>query len=204
MTANEIASSVWLNRPAWLSENKAHWQKAIAACTIVEDTSQTSQVGTLLPKMPLEIQRERFSYWANLIHSICYKLRWRRFNQVRGVISLDEYHYAERLIFKLIQKEAFSTEYDALIKRKKFSSKSNITQLCPFIDSQGSMRARGRLTKSDFEFDTKHPILLPSKHPASRLMMPKCHLDNYHQGVEILDFGPQKRLTEHQRSLRSM
>ena len=29
MRANEIASSVWLNGPAWLSENEAHWLKAL-------------------------------------------------------------------------------------------------------------------------------------------------------------------------------
>ena len=43
MRANEIASNVWINGPAWLSENEAHWPKAIAACTIVEDTSEKFQ-----------------------------------------------------------------------------------------------------------------------------------------------------------------
>ena len=93
---------------------------------------------------------------------------------------MDEYHYAERITFKLIQKESFTTEYDALVNGKELSSKSNIAQLCPFLDDQGIMRARGRLSKADFEFDTKHPILLSSKHPATRLMMLKCHLDSYH------------------------
>ena len=55
------------------------------------------------------------------------------------------------------------------------------------------MKARGRLSKADFEFDTKHPILLPSKHPATRLMMLNCHLDNYHQGVESMRHGLQQK-----------
>ena len=186
MRANEIASSVWLNGPAWLSENEAHWPKAIAACIKVEDSSETSQVVSLLPNKPLEIQWERFGSWKKLIHTICYVLRWRRFNQNRGVTSLDEYHHAERIIFKLVQKEVFMTEYDALFNGKESSSKSNIAQLCPFIVNQGIMRARGRLSKADFQFDTKHPILLPSKQPAIRLMMLKCHLDKYHQGVESM------------------
>ena len=118
MRANKIASSVWLNRPAWLVENEAHWPKATAACTIVEDTSDTSQVVTLLPNKPLEIQWERFSSWAKLTHTICFILRWRSSKRVRGLISLDEYHYAERIIFKLVQKEVFTAEYDALINGK--------------------------------------------------------------------------------------
>ena len=160
MRANEIASSVWLNGPAWLVENEAHWPKATDACTIVEDTSETSQVVTSLPNKPLEIQWERFSSWTKLIHTICFILRWRSSKRVRGLISLDECYYAERILFKLIQKESFTTEYDALINGIELSSKSNIAQLCPFLDDQGNMRARGRLSKADFEFDTKHPILL--------------------------------------------
>ena len=42
MRANEIASSVLLKGPAWLVENEAHLAKATAACTFVEDTSETS------------------------------------------------------------------------------------------------------------------------------------------------------------------
>ena len=186
MRSNEIASSVWLNGLAWLIENEAHWPKATAACTIVEDTSETSQVVTLLPNKPLEIQWERFSSWTKLTHTICYILCWRSSKRVRGLISLDEYQYAEQIIFKLVQKEVFTAEYDALINGKMLSSKSNIAQFCPFLDDQGIMRARGRLSKADFEFDTKHPILLSSKHPATRLMMLKCHLDNFHQGVESM------------------
>ena len=66
MSANEVASSMWLNGPAWLSENEAHWPKAVPACTIVEETSETSQVVTLLTSKPLEIQWERFSSWTRL------------------------------------------------------------------------------------------------------------------------------------------
>ena len=53
------------------------------------------------------------------------------------------------------------------------------------------MRVRGRLSKADFVLDTKHPILLPSKHSATRLMMLKCHLHKYHQGVVSMRHGLQ-------------
>ena len=180
-------------RAGGLVENEAPWPKATAACTIVEDTSDTSQVVTLLPNKPLEIQWERFSSWTKLFHTFCYILRWRSSNRVRGLISLNDYHYAEQIIFKMIKKESFTTEYDTLVNEKELSSKSNIAQLCPFIDNQGIMRARGRLSKADIEFDTKHPILLPSKHPATQLKMRNCHLDKYHQGVESMRHGLQQK-----------
>ena len=129
MRANEIASSVWLNGPAWLVENEAHWPKATAACTIVEDTSDTSQVVTLLPNQPLEIQWERFSSWTKLTHTICYILRWRSSKRVRGLISLDEYHYAEQIIFKLVQKEVFTAEYDALNNGKELHNFARLSTI---------------------------------------------------------------------------
>ena len=80
MRVNELASSVWLNGPAWLKEKEADWPKVTIERAIVEDTSETSQVVTLFPNKPLEIQWERFSFWTKLIHTICYILRWRRLN----------------------------------------------------------------------------------------------------------------------------
>ena len=65
-----------------------------------------------MPGKPLEIQWERFTSWTRFIHTSCYIQRWRRSNRVRGLVSLDEYHYAERITFKLNQKESFTTEYD--------------------------------------------------------------------------------------------
>ena len=184
MRANETASSARLNGPSWLSENEVHCPKTTAACTYTDGTSENSQVVTRLPNKPLEIQWEPFSSWTELIHSICYVLLWRSSNPVKGLISLDEYHNTEQIIFKLVQKEAFTTENETLIIKEELSSKLHIAQFCPFLDEQGTMRARGRLSKADFKFDTKHPILLQSKHHAIRLIMLKCHLDNYHQGVE--------------------
>ena len=78
------------------------------------------------------------------------------------------------------------TEYHTLINGKEFSSILNIAQLCPFLGELGIMRARGRLSKTDFKLGTKHTNILPSKHRAIRLMMLKRHLDNYHQGVDSI------------------
>ena len=183
MRANEIATSVWLNGPAWLRENEAQWPKATTQRTIVEETLEIAQMVTLMPNKSLEKQWERFSSWTKLVHTVCYTLRCKNFNQLKGPISLDKYHKAERKIFKLVQKEAFPTEYAALTKKKELSLKSSFFQLRTFIDDNGIMRARGQLSKAEFEFD---PIYLPSKYPTMQLMLLKFHLDIYHQRVESM------------------
>ena len=75
-----------------------------------------------MPNKPLEIQWDRFSSWRNLDHTICYILRWKSLNQLKGPISLDANFVgqkAEQRIFKLVQKEAFPTEYAALTEKKR-------------------------------------------------------------------------------------
>ena len=71
--------------------------------------------------------------------------------------------------FKLVQKKVFPTKYAALTEKKVLSLKSNIAHLGPLSDDIGFIRARGRLSKPEFEFDTEKPLLLPSKHPTMQL-----------------------------------
>ena len=73
--------------------------------------------------------------WRKLVHIICNILRWKSPNQLKGPFSLDEYQKAERMIFKLVEKKT---------ERKELSSKPSIAQLCPIIDDNGLMGARGR------------------------------------------------------------
>ena len=54
-------------------------------------------------------------------------------------------------------------------------------------DSNGFLRCKGRLGRSKLLFDVKYPLLLPSHHPVTTLMIWDCHDRVYHDGVkEIL------------------
>ena len=80
-------------------------------------------------------------------------------------------------------KRGVPTENVALTEKTVLSSKSSIAQLCPILDDNGILRASGQLSKADFDFDTEHLILQPSKHPKMQLMILNCRLDEYYQGV---------------------
>lgn len=47
----------------------------------------------------------------------------------------------------------------------------------------GIIRCSGRIGNSDLDFDSKYPILLPSKHPFTAMYIRKYHADNFHSGV---------------------
>ena len=41
---------------------------------------------------------------------------------------------------------------------------TRLAALSPFKDDDGLLRVGGRLEKADISFETKHPMIIPSKH----------------------------------------
>ena len=109
-----------------------------------EDPSQTSHVVARLANKSLEIQWERFSSWIKLFQTILYIFRWREVNQVRGLISLDKNQYADRIIFKLGQKEALWLKLKAQSIEKCYHERRTLMNT---LDEQGIIRSRRRLAK---------------------------------------------------------
>ncbi|XP_059217672.1 uncharacterized protein LOC131994802 [Stomoxys calcitrans] len=64
----------------------------------------------------------------------------------------------------------FSEEYKALKSDKEIASSSKLYSLAPIIDEFGLIRVGGRLQNSTLDFDARHPIILPKKHPFTASM----------------------------------
>ena len=58
----------------------------------------------------------------------------------------------------------FPDEYLLLKLNKQLPRTNRLLSLSPFMDSSGVIRANGRLHNSNYNYDTKHPMLLCSKH----------------------------------------
>ncbi|XP_015118462.1 uncharacterized protein LOC107042095 [Diachasma alloeum] len=54
-------------------------------------------------------------------------------------------------------------------------------QLHPFVDDKGILRVGGRLKRSELSYNQKHPILLPSKHPVTDMIIRQVHQSNLHK-----------------------
>ena len=66
----------------------------------------------------------------------------------------------------------------AILKTKK------ILQFSPFIDQQKLNRAQGRISRSQLNFETKHPILLHWNHHVVDLFLQNKHKNSHHEGTE--------------------
>ena len=60
----------------------------------------------------------------------------------------------------------------------------SLLPLCPFFDSLGLLRVRGRLSKINISYDRKHQIILPKRHHFTNLVVQYYHEKIGHSGAE--------------------
>jgi len=92
-----------------------------------------------------------------------------------GPPSPDEYRWATCQIAKGVQKEAFPYLQGDLQAGTYTKTPKPLRQLSPFIDNEGVIRVGGRLDFSKLDQEAKHPILLPSQHRLSQLIIWHFH-----------------------------
>ena len=88
-----------------------------------------------------------------------------------GELSVEELNEAERLWIREAQ--------TGLKVDEKFSQFSNSLGLL----EEGILRCRGRLQKSDLEYNAKYPILIPKNQRLTELIVQRCHREVHHGGV---------------------
>lgn len=110
-------------------------------------------------------------------------MRFRLKNTYHGQLCIKEIDEAETKIIKLIQASYFTRELKELINKRSIN-KSSVAALNPFIDENGIIRVGGRLKLSELTFAQKHPILLPSHHFLTDLIIKETHEKYYHAGIQ--------------------
>lgn len=105
-------------------------------------------------------------------------------------LSIQDIKKAEVKLLKYIQSQSFEKEIKDL---KTLSSKTRLSALTPFIDSEGVIRVGGRLTQADIIFSQKHPILLPTRHVITDLIIREIHMNNLHSGIQTTLYALRKK-----------
>ncbi|KAK7603947.1 hypothetical protein V9T40_004220 [Parthenolecanium corni] len=73
-------------------------------------------------------------------------------------------------------------EIECLQQLLPVKSKSSPVSLNPFLDGDGVMRVGGRLDRSEFSDDKKHPIILPAKSHFAQILCRHVHEKYFHAG----------------------
>ncbi|XP_062700012.1 uncharacterized protein LOC115258713 [Aedes albopictus] len=186
-------TSRWFNGPEFLRKPESEWPVKSHSGATVEELRPHLLVHLRVLK-PI-IDPQRFSKWTPLLRRVAYVFRFignaKAFKHERatGPLTNLELDLAEKYLYRLAQRSAFSDEVAVLLeKRTKETSSlvipksSSIYRLCPFLDEDGVLRVRGRTKACQFaNQDAVNPIILPRDHHITRLLVFYYHSKHYHQ-----------------------
>ncbi|KAL3242241.1 hypothetical protein MRX96_021353 [Rhipicephalus microplus] len=126
----------------------------------------------------------RLTAWVRRFVNNCRRGKERKSGPLRAEEVID----AERYWLATTQGEAFSDDISNLKAQRPLHKGSPVLPLSPYLDGEGLMRVGGRLQFTDNHEETKHPIILPSTHPFTLLLIRKEHLTTlppHHLPAEI-------------------
>ena len=103
------------------------------------------------------------------------------------IVTAPEREQAMIKLWLLSQKESFPKEMQTLGEGKSMLKNSIIVNHSPFLGPRGLIRSTGRIKHlTVIDFDTKHPIILDSRHPVVLKFLIETHENNHHQGVKYV------------------
>lgn len=185
-----IESELWWYGPQWLKLNNME-----------ENTEKTYETTVGLRKMFIgthilhdESLINRFSSLNKAVRSIAFCNRFAK-NSKKGVskferitskgITVDELNEAKGALIKLCQRIHFEDDLEYIKENGEISPKSKLKSLYPFIDNDGILRVGGRLQNSHFNFNKKHPAILPYKSALTNLIIDAAHKKVLHGGNQL-------------------
>ena len=94
---------------------------------------------------------------------------------------MEERNHALNILVKTTQRETFSQEIRSLESSSKRTQLAR--QLKLYLDENGLLRCAGRIQNAPVEEQTKYPLLLPTQHSLTTLIINDAHEQTHHAGV---------------------
>lgn len=178
-------ASRWFSGPEFLLQKEDNWPK------ISTDIPKATE-----EEQPCSAEPKRFSSWQRLLNAQvrfqqCCRLiigKLRRSDELVGPeesIELDqELDQAEKQLFRRAQFECYADEIITLRKAppsNMLTKSSSIFKYSPYLDSDGLLRIDAA---ENVDESLKRPIILPSKHEVTSLIVEHHHRKFLHENHE--------------------
>jgi hypothetical protein len=181
---------LWWHGPTFLKSAEVPSEEKFEVAEVKADDPEVRSLRTVAYTQDcylLEKIRD-ISSWSKAVRITAYCLKFKDVlqGQRTAALMVEDIRKAERLIIKMVQKESFPEEIEAMkiaddgMAEVKISSPLN--ELDPFIDEEGVLRVGGRLRRSQLRKELKHPIILPKEHHITKLLIQHFHQRVEHQG----------------------
>lgn len=195
-----LSSTTWLKGPAFLTKPSLYPSEPQEAYDLVDpaaDSEIRPQVTANIVHIPEDTVQperfERFSKLSSLTRAIAHLIHIARTfshstptNSCRGwhicPPSVEEMAQARECILKSVQRVRYQEEIKCIQEGSNISSSSSLCKLNPILDSDGLLRVGGRIKHSGLDLDYVNPIIVPSRHHLSVLLIRHYHEAVKHQG----------------------
>ena len=184
----------WFNGKIWLKKDKKEWpakqvnelqmnksneevlQRELRKAEVIKETVC---LGMEVANIERVIDPKRYSTLSKLLSvtSICLKfvdIKCRGKKDVDKEVSAEDMSRAKEIWIRHLQKLVTQEP-----KYEKTAESLGIK-----ADSDGYLRCMGRLGRGKIPFDSKHPLILPSGHWVTTLIIRSCHEKVYHDKVK--------------------
>ena len=188
-----VNNPLWWKGPSWLKKDPKSW-KVTPILPLKSDEipeMKTEKIGLV------SVEREatymdKFSSFARLRSATAWCLRLfsnqhKKKNgetRITGELTADEINSATIALIKMIQKDEFKDDIQNVKANRNVSSR--LAPLNPFLDDLGVLRVGGRLNKSNLNFTSRHPAILPKNCHLTTLLIEHFHKLNLHAGPRLL------------------
>ncbi|UYV74112.1 hypothetical protein LAZ67_11002145 [Cordylochernes scorpioides] len=180
---SKLTKSGWWEGPKWLQEKKEDWpvSKVQYDLEAIEEERRKTVVAGFVAKKPEEnpwylnlYKGKREVTLTQLLRVIAWMLRFKPSEYKGDIISQEELDSAEKSLVKIKQSESIGEE-DPKMK-----------QLHSFQDKEGLWRVKTRIVNRNDDELFRLPILIPSNHPVTELIVKSVHEKMYHCGAQTL------------------
>ncbi|XP_029665914.1 uncharacterized protein LOC115237167 [Formica exsecta] len=191
---------LWWQGPTWLRAEAGSWPTAWdhdGESELPEQRSWTHAATTTKDESQEPEMLSQYSTLHRLLRVTAWCRRWRCRPLVRlapeeranpaapRVLRASEVEEARLTWIRAVQAVNFKEELAAIAKGNSPPTRSTLTPLTPFRDTQRILRVGGRIKHSLLSFDAKHPIILPGRSTFTRLVIEACHRRTLHGGVQL-------------------
>ena len=207
MSANELLKSeLWHHGPQYLQLPPDQWptidcpDNASANEELVKRPQEITHALQLKLEMPYSKTEEnifkfkRFGRKTRLLRAVAWVCRFifklkqsvKKLKLNEGILTTEELEKSEKVITRVVQSEAFAAELKYLTEKSGTTKPTNyIKEFNLFLDEDHLLRCKTKLRHAEIPEDNKNPIILPSRHQFSWLIIQEAHEKVYHSGIGL-------------------
>ncbi|XP_063592525.1 uncharacterized protein LOC134769716 [Penaeus indicus] len=182
---------MWWNGPKFLWKKLDYCGSSCEQRSIFEDDPEVKKVSFVVTSKKEESFLDRLDYFSDWFRAkrataLCLSLQSKykkttetseekidKRNVTYSPVTVSELEKAEKVIIKELQSKYYADEKRVLQTKKVLNKRSSLYKLDPFMDIDGIMKVRGRLSQANLNEASRHPVILPGR----------CHY--HHQGRGI-------------------